>query len=88
VLRRGIRVRCRAAGAGRCALVAFRRKKRLAAGSKSLRGGRSGVVVARVNRRGRALLRRALLRRRAIGVRVRITLPGVAPQRRRVVLRP
>ncbi len=88
VLRRGIRVRCRAAGAGRCRVVALRGGRRLAAGSKALRGGRSALTVARVNRRGRAVLRRALRRERTIGVRVRVTLPGVAPQVRRIKLRP
>ena len=88
VLRRGIRVRCRAAGAGRCRVVALRRGKRLAVGSKALQGGRSVLTVARVNRRGRAILRRALRRDRTLGVRVRITLPGVAPQVRRVKLLP
>jgi len=88
VLRRGLRVRCRAAGAGRCGVVVRRGRTRLAAGSKALRGGRSAVSVARVNRRGRAILRRALRRDRSLRVRVRITLPGVAPQLRRVTLRP
>jgi len=88
VLRRGFRVRCRAPGAGRCALVASRRGRRLAVGTTALRGGRSSVAVARVNRRGRALLRRVLRRKRSVGVRVRVTLPGAAPQLRRVKLRP
>ncbi len=87
-LRRGIRVRCLASGGGRCAVVASRRGKRLAAGSKALRGGRSSVAVARVNRRGRAVLRRALRRRRALTLRVRITLPGAPTQQRRLKLRP
>lgn len=88
VLRRGLRVRCTASGAGRCRVVVRRSGRRLAAGSKALRGGRSAVSVARVNRRGRTVLRRALRRERTLGVRVRITLPGVAPQLRRVKLRP
>ena len=88
VLRRGIRVRCRASGAGRCRVVASRSGRRLAAGSKALVGGRSALTVARVNRGGRKVLRRALRRERKIGVRVRITLPGVAPQLRRVTLHP
>lgn len=88
VLRRGIRVRCLAAGAGPCRVVALRSGRRLAAGSTALRGGRSALTVARVNRGGRAVLRRALRRKRTVGVRVRITLPGVAPQVRRVTLLP
>jgi len=88
VLRRGVRVRCLAAGAGPCRVVALRSGRRLAAGSTALRGGRSALTVARVNRGGRAVLRRALRRKRTLGVRVRITLPGVAPQVRRVTLLP
>ena len=88
VLRRGIRVRCRAAGAGRCGVVVRRRGTRLAVGSKTLRGGRTVVSVARFNRRGRTVLRRALRRKRGLGVRVRVTLPGVTPQLRGVKLRP
>jgi hypothetical protein len=84
VLRRGIRVRCRAAGAGRCGVVVRRRGTRLAVGSKTLRGGRTVVSVARFNRRGRTVLRR----KRGLGVRVRVTLPGVTPQLRGVKLRP
>jgi thermitase len=88
VLRRGIRVRCRAARKGRCRVVASRHRKRVAAGSKPLRAGRSAVAVARLNRRGRFVLRRALERRRAVVVRVRVTLPGAKPRMRRVKLRP
>ena len=87
-LRRGIRVRCRAAGAGRCRVAASRRGRRVAAGSKALRAGRPAVAVARFNRRGRAVLRRAQRRGRAVTVQVRVRLPGVRPQRRRVKLRP
>ena len=58
ILRRGIRVRCRAAGSGRCRVSASRKARRLAAGSKKVTIGRSAVAVARLNRRGRRLLRR------------------------------
>jgi subtilisin family serine protease len=88
VLRRGIRVRCRAAAAGRCRATASRKRRRIAAGSRRVGAGRTVTVYARPSSRGRRLLRRALRRRRSIGVRVRVTVPGLAAQRRRVVLRP
>ena len=88
VLRRGIRVRCRAAGTGRCRVRATRRAKRLAYGSEPLVLGRSSLVVARLNRRGRATLRRALRQRKRVVLTVRITLPGVSPQSRRLTLVP
>jgi len=88
VLRRGIRVRCRASGAGRCRVAASVRKRRVASGSKRLRAGRSAVVTARLNRRGRRVARRALRARRRVAVRLRVTLPGAPPQHRRVTLLP
>ncbi len=87
-LRRGIRVRCRAAGAGRCRVAAQRKARRVAAGSVALRAGRPAVAVARFNRPARRLLRRAERRGRTVRLRVRVTLPGAVPQLRRVKLRP
>jgi subtilisin family serine protease len=87
-LRRGIRVRCRAAGSGTCRVSAVRRGKRLAAGSKRVRIGRTATAVARFNRRGRAVLRSALRRRRSVVLRVRVRLPGSPRQTRRVTLKP
>lgn len=88
VLRRGIRVRCRAAGSGRCRVRATRRAKTLGYRSRPVALGRSTLVVARMNRRGRATLRRALRQRKRIVVRVRVTLPGISPQLRRLTLLP
>ena len=88
VLKRGVRVRCRASGDGRCTVVAARRGKRYAAGSKALKAGRQVVTVARLNSRGRTVLRRAQRRKRAIALRVTVTLPGAGPQVRRLKLRP
>ncbi|MEK6229785.1 MAG: S8 family serine peptidase [Actinomycetota bacterium] len=88
VLRRGIRVRCRASGAGRCRVAASVRKRRVASGSRRLRAGRSAVVAARLNRRGRRVARRALRTRKRVAVRLRVTLPGAPAQRRRVTLIP
>jgi serine protease len=87
VLRRGLRVRCTAAGAGRCRVSAYI-GRRIASGSRAVRAGVPVTVVARVNRVGRALLLRALRRRRAVRVSVRVALPGVRLQRRSLRLRP
>jgi hypothetical protein len=46
------------------------------------------VVTAKLNRRGRSLLRRALARHRRITLRVRVTLPGSKPLGRKLRLRP
>ncbi len=88
VLRRGIRVRCRASGAGRCKVGARMRKRRVAAGSRRLRAGRTVVVTARLNRRGRKVARRALRARRRVRLQVRVSLPGAPLQTRRVLLLP
>lgn len=83
VLRRGILVRCRAAGAGTCRASASRRGGRIARGSKRLRAGRAVSFRARTTRSGRRLLRGA----RRVRVSVLVTLPGSAPVRRTVVLK-
>ncbi len=88
ILRRGVRVRCRAAGTGRCRVTVSRRGRRLASGSRAVKLGRSSVTTARLNTRGRALLRRALRRRKRITLRVRVTLPGSKPLVRKLRLRP
>jgi subtilisin family serine protease len=87
VLRRGLRVRCRAAGNGRCRVAALRKRSKLFAGSRKLRAGRAATVVARATRTGRLQLRRALKRHRKVRLRVRVALPG-AHVTRKVTLRP
>jgi subtilisin family serine protease len=87
VLRSGIRVRCRAARSGRCKVAAKRRRTKVAAGSHKLRAGRTATVIARVTRRGRRLLRRALKRHRRVRLAVHVVLPG-ASARRKVTLLP
>jgi subtilisin family serine protease len=77
VLRRGVRLRCRGAGAGRCLASVTSNRRRIARGAKRLRAGRSVVVAARPTRRGKRILRRA---RRSFKVLVRVKLPG-APTR-------
>lgn len=81
VLRRGILVRCRAAGAGRCSVRATYRGRRVARGSKRLRAGRTARFRVRVGRSAR----RALRRGSRLGLTVRV--PGAAPVRRTVTLR-
>jgi hypothetical protein len=87
VLRHGLRVRCRAAGSGRCRVVARRSRTSVVAGSKRLKAGRTVVVTARTGRKGRKLLRRALRRHKRVRLAVRVALPG-ATVRRTVTLRP
>jgi serine protease len=90
VLRRGIRVRCTAAGPGRCRVRVYASRKRIAAGSHALQAGRAATVVARVTSRGRALLLANLRRRhpRTLRATVYIALPGVRTQKRTVLLKP
>jgi subtilisin family serine protease len=88
VLRRGIRVRVRAAGRGRASVGARRAGRRVARGSRRVAAGRSRIVVARVNRPGRRILRRAQRRDRRIALRVAVRVPGAPLQRRKISLRP
>ena len=87
VLRRGLRVRCLAAGSGRCRVAAKRGRGKVLSGSKRVRAGRSAVVTTRASRRGRRLLRRALRRRNRVRLVVRVNLPG-ASVRRKITLLP
>jgi len=86
VLRHGIRVTC-AGGAGRCSATASYRQRRIARGSAKLAAGRRAHVRARVNRRGRSILRRALRSHRRIRATVTARMPG-ASVKRRVLLVP
>jgi len=88
ILRHGIRVRCRAAGSGRCRVFVSRGGRRLATGSRQLTIGTSAVATARLNRRGRKLLRSALRRKKRVTLHVRVTLPGSRALVRRLKLRP
>jgi hypothetical protein len=88
VLRRGLVVRCLAAGAGRCSARANARRRRIAGGSRLLPAGRLVTLRARVTPRGRALLVAALRRHRRVAAVVRVRLPGAPLQLRRVSLRP
>ena len=81
-LRRGLRVRCRPTGRGRCRVVARRKRTRVASGSKRVRLGRSALVVARPTKRGKRAARRALRRRKRLALRVSVSLPGARVSRR------
>ena len=83
VLRRGLVVRCTAAGTGRCSVRVTRRGKTLARGSRAVAPGKPVVVYARATSTGKRVLRRA----RKLTVRVVVRLPGAGPQVRRVVLK-
>jgi subtilisin family serine protease len=84
VRRHGIRVRCTAAGSGRCRVSVRYGRRVLAAGSGALTAGRPRSVLARLTRTGRYVLRRA---RRSFRVSVRVALPGVRLQVRGLLLR-
>ncbi|MEO8686876.1 MAG: S8 family serine peptidase [Solirubrobacteraceae bacterium] len=75
--RRGIRVRVRAAHAGRVRVRVMRRGHVVARGSRVVRAGRASTVVARLTRRGRRLA--------AFTARVRVRLPGERKWRTRRV---
>jgi subtilisin family serine protease len=84
VLERGIRVRCRTAGSGKCAVRATRSKLKVATGSRGVEAGRSAVVAAQVTHSGRRYLERV---RHETSVVVRVTVPGAKAQYRRVTLK-
>jgi thermitase len=88
VLRRGIAVRCTAAGAGRCRVWANAARRRVAAGSRAVRVGRPVTVRARLTGAGRRMALSALRRRRALTAYVRVSLPAARTQVRRVRLVP
>ena len=90
VLRRGIVVRCTAAGAGRCKVRAYLSPRRIASGSHALTAGRVAVVHAHLTARGRARLLANLRRRhpRTLRASVYVALPGARTQKRTVLLKP
>jgi subtilisin family serine protease len=84
VRRRGFRVRCRAARPGVCAVTVRRSGRRIARGRGDVPAEIRTTVAARLNERGRKLLRRL---RGSIRVRVHVTLPGEAPRAVRIMVR-
>jgi thermitase len=72
LLRRGLRVRCRAPASGRCTVTAQARGRTLLYGSRRVRAGRRARVVARATGAGKRTLRRA----RRLTLRVYVAIPG------------
>ena len=71
MLRRGIRLRVRAVRGGRARVRVLVHGHVIARGSRTLRAERAATLVARLNRRGRRLVRA-----RDFRARVRVRLPG------------
>ena len=84
VRRRGFRVMCEAARPGECDVAVRRRGRRIAQGGDEVPARISTRVNAKLNRRGKRVLKHMGKRLR---VRVLVTLPGEAPQKRRVVVK-
>jgi len=85
VLRRGIRIRVRAARSGRARARVTAHGRLVARGSRRVRARRRTTLVARLTRYGRRLARR---RPAAFRARVRVRLPGERRARvRRIVVR-
>ena len=73
VLKRGIRVTCRAVRPGRCSVSVFRKGRKIAGGAGDVPADSPTPVVARLNKYGRKVVKRI---KRAYRVGVRVTLPG------------
>ena len=84
VRRHGFRVLCKAAEAGACRVAVTRRGKRIARASEDVPAAVSTRVTAKLNRRGRRVVKRMGKRLR---VRVAVTLPGEVAHTRRVVVK-
>jgi hypothetical protein len=84
VLKRGFRVKCKAARPGRCAIVVRYASRKLAAGRADVPASIATRVSAKATRAGRKKL--SHLERR-IRVKLVVTLPGEAPRTKRVTVR-
>ena len=76
-LRRGVRVRLRAAKAGRVRIRVRSHGRTIARKLRTVPGGRARTVVAKLNKRGRRMARRP----GALRARVRVRLPGESRDR-------
>lgn len=72
VLRRGVRVSCTPASAGRCTVRVVRKGRTVARGSKAAAAGQRVTIYARATKSGRATLKRA----RRLRATVKVRLPG------------
>jgi thermitase len=82
VLRRGLRVKCRSAVAGRCSGVASHRRHRIAARAVRVAAGHSRRFSLKLSHRGRRTLKAALRAHRRLRLRLVMRLPGVKFTRR------
>ena len=81
VLRHGVRVRCRAPQAGRCAVTVTARGKTIARGSHRIGAGETVTVSAKVTRAGRRILRRA----KRLKASLRADVPGATERFKRAL---
>jgi subtilisin family serine protease len=88
VLKKGVKARCKGTNGGRCRGSVSRKRRLLAEGSKGLRPGRTVTLYARATKRAKRDLRKALKRRKRVKVAFKVTIPGLAPQRKTVTLKP
>jgi serine protease len=83
VLRKGIRVRCRGATAGRCTARVRAGHTTIAYGSARVKAGRTVTLVARATKAGRRRLRNA----RRVSAAGEIAIPGARTKTKSLVLR-
>lgn len=83
VLKKGIRVRCRAATAGRCTARVTAGSTTIAYGSARANAGQTITLTARATKAGRKRLKNA----RRVDARAEIAIPGAATKTKSLVLR-
>lgn len=83
-LKKGIRVRCTAVRPGRCSVSVLRKGKKIAGGSADVPAGSPITVVARLNKRGKRIVKRV---KNGIRVGVRVTLPGEPVRGKTIAIR-
>ena len=86
VLKKGIRIYCTATAAGRCTATVRRGSRIFASGSRRVSAGRRFTLFARPTSAARRQIKAASRRRKRIGLRLQVTLPGAATQSRRTTL--
>jgi subtilisin family serine protease len=72
VLKRGVKVRCRATAAGRCRVTVTRRGKVIARGSHKVKAGKRATVYAKLTKAGRKRLRAA----KKVKAKLSASVPG------------
>ena len=84
VLKKGIRVSCRAASAGRCTARVVAGSTTIAYGSAKAKAGQTVVLTARVTKAGKRLLTRA---KKNVSARAEMAIPGAATRLKALTLR-